>query len=1034
MLFAKERAELICRQLKEHIITKQVKITDWKVKEGCYIDVAEADSAKEEWKKFDTENDRWYGKDRHYWFRSEIIIPEDFDGKNLWIHIRTQLEDWDDGRNPQFLVFINGVPTQGLDINHLEIKLADSAKAGEKMQVDLQAYTGTLHNEFKLLVDIEERNEAVKDLYYDIQVPLWGLNRMDKDDRVRLLLETVINDTINLLDMRQIGSQLFYDSVKKASDYIRINLYENKETSGFDDVIATCIGHTHIDVAWLWTVAQVRQKSCRSFATVLKLMEEYPNYKFMSSQPQLYEFVKERHPELYQRIKDRVAEGRWEPEGGMWVEADCNLTSGESLVRQFLVGKTFFKNEFGKDNEILWLPDAFGYSAALPQIMKKSGVNYFMTTKLAWNEFNKIPNDTFWWEGIDGSRVFTYLITTLGVGQSETSFFTTYNGMLHPDAIMGGWNRYQNKEINNDILISYGYGDGGGGPTREMLETSKRMEKGIIGIPKVRQEASKTYFDELYERVKDSKRLPSWIGELYFEYHRGTLTSMGRNKRKNRKSEYRMMNLELLSVLARDKVAYPKTELDEMWKIILRNQFHDILPGSAIHEVYDVTDEEYAQIDQESGKLLDERLAMITPVEKEGISVFNSLGFVRNDVINLGDLDCNYVTDGVNEYPVQITDDGAICFVEGIPSKGYKGLTPITVEKEADAPFSITSEGIVTPFYDIKIDEYGQFTSIYDKEAEREILLPGQVGNELRVYEDKPLCFDNWNIDIFYQEKSWPVNEETKLEWTESGPVRATLKVTKKFLDCEFIQNIRFYAKDRRIDFETVIDWKLSQHLCKVHFPLDIHTDEATFDIQFGNVTRKIHQNTSWDVAKFETCGHKWADMSENGYGVSLMNDCKYGYSALDKKLSITLLKSGTEPNETADQEVHYMTYSLYPHMGTWRNGGTVKESFNLNVPAFILKGGKAGNNSSFMEIDKDNVVLETIKEAEDGSGIIIRLYEVNNERSKVTARFSDSFKSVEEVNLMENKENISSVISTADKEFSFNILPYEIKTFKLVF
>ena len=278
-------------------------------------------------------------------------------------------------------------------------------------------------------------------------------------------------------------------------------------------------------------------------------MDEYPEYKFMSSQPALYQFLKERYPETYEKIKERVKEGRWEPEGGMWVEADCNLTSGESLVRQFLYGKKFFKDEFGIDSRILWLPDVFGYSGALPQIMKKSGIKYFMTTKLAWNQINKVPYDTMMWRGIDGSEIFTHLITTLGVGQSEADFFTTYNGMLHPDAILGGWHRYQNKDINNDILIAFGYGDGGGGPTREMLETSKRMEKGIRGIPKVRQEFAGNYFEELEERVEGNKSLPVWEGELYFEYHRGTYTSMGRNKRSNRRCEQLLMDAELLEVL-----------------------------------------------------------------------------------------------------------------------------------------------------------------------------------------------------------------------------------------------------------------------------------------------------------------------------------------------------------------------------------------------------------------------------------------------------------------------------------------------------
>ena len=388
--------------------------------------------------------------------------------------------------------------------------------------------------------------------------------------------------------------------MEAAEAHIQEAIYE--KMGGYEEVIATCIGHTHIDVAWLWTVDQVRQKSCRSFATVLKLMEEYPDYHFMSSQPKLYSFVKERHPEMYQRIKGRVKEGRWEPEGGMWVKADCNLTSGESLVRQFQFGKRFFKEEFGVENKILWLPDVFGYSAALPQIMKKCGIEYFMTTKLAWNEFDKHPYDSFLWEGIDGSRIFTHLITTLGVGQSESSFFTTYNGMLHPDAIMGGWNRYQNKDINNDILVCFGYGDGGGGPTRDMME------------------------------------------------------------------------LELLSVLAemtgKEAPAYPKSELDRMWELILTNQFHDILPGSSIKEVYDQTKKEYADIEKTSGELIDKRLASLTDEKEEAITVWNTLGHERNDLVELPAFNGSALTDGADVYPVQKTADGAVAYVKGIPSKG----------------------------------------------------------------------------------------------------------------------------------------------------------------------------------------------------------------------------------------------------------------------------------------------------------------------------------------------------------------------------
>ncbi|MDE6055599.1 MAG: alpha-mannosidase, partial [Lachnospiraceae bacterium] len=500
-----------------------------------------------------------------------------------------------------------------------------------------------------------------------------------------------------------------------------------------------------------------------------------------------------------------------------WVEADCNLTSGESLVRQFMHGKRFFKEEFGVDNRILWLPDVFGYSGALPQIMKKCGIDYFMTTKLAWNQFNKIPYDTMRWRGIDGTEVLTHLITTLGVNQPIKDFFTTYNGMLHPDAIMGGWMRYQNKDINNDILVSYGYGDGGGGPTREMLETSIRMEKGVKGIPKVRQEFARTYFDELNERVSGNNRLPVWEGELYFEYHRGTLTSMARNKRSNRKSELGLMDLELLSVLTAPGMAYPQEELDAMWKVVLLNQFHDILPGSSIHEVYEVTKEEYGRLAEQLASMTAERRKAIAG-SGEAITIFNTTGQVRDDIVNLGELEGSVLmdSDGV-VYPIQKTKDGGIAFVRNLPSKGYKSFTVSdTASAVEKAPFTLVGEyQLETPFYTVKFDQQGMFTSIYDKENDREIVRQGERANLLRMYEDKPIYFDNWDIDIYYTEKFWDVDNVEHMEWTEIGAVRAVLEITRKASQSTIQQKIIFYADRRRIEFVTYVDWKEHQTLLK---------------------------------------------------------------------------------------------------------------------------------------------------------------------------------------------------------------------------
>ncbi len=1026
MRFIEDRISVICNELKELAFVKKEPVKGVVYKKGLYFYPYEADQSAEPWEEFDSKTMHWYGPDEHYWFRAEYTVPKSMDGKTLYLKVATQVDHWDYAKNPQFLLFVNGQMTQGMDLNHQTVMLERCAKEGETYTIDLQGYTGVMFAELTFTMETVEVDETINEIYYDIVVPLQGFSRMQEDDKVRKDLRTILNNTVNLLDLRTPYSEEFYQSIEEAHNYIQKALYE--DMSGYEDVIASCIGHTHIDVAWLWTVAQTREKVARSFSTVLKYMEEYPEYKFMSSQPALYQFLKERYPETYEKIKERVKEGRWEPEGGMWVEADCNLTSGESLVRQFLYGKKFFKDEFGIDSRILWLPDVFGYSGALPQIMKKSGIKYFMTTKLAWNQINKVPYDTMMWRGIDGSEIFTHLITTLGVGQSEADFFTTYNGMLHPDAILGGWHRYQNKDINNDILIAFGYGDGGGGPTREMLETSKRMEKGIRGIPKVRQEFAGNYFEELEERVEGNKSLPVWEGELYFEYHRGTYTSMGRNKRSNRRCEQLLMDAELLEVLTGTS---EKEEMDKIWRTVLLNQFHDILPGSSIAEVYEVTKKEYAEIESRLAEMIAEKLNLLMDGGQDKISVFNTLGFDRNDVVSLGDCHAAALTDESGKiYPVQETAQGAVAYITDIPAKGGKTLQLLDTVKEEASRIQITENGIETPFYRISIDENGLFTSIYDKECDREVLKAGEKGNLLRMYEDKPMHYDCWDIDMYYSEKYWDAEKADKIQWTEEGPVRATLEIQRTISNSVIKQKIHFYADSRRIDFSTWVDWKEHQHLLKVHFPVNIHSDEATFEVQFGNLKRKIHGNTSWDEARFESCGQKWMDISEGHYGVSLLNDCKYGYSAKDSNIALTLIKSGIEPNKTADQEEHVFTYALYPHKEVWCAAGTVQEAYKLNQPVYAAAGELKNSGKSFISTDKDNIIIETVKPAENGDGMIVRLYDCENSLTKATLTFAEGMlESVEECNLMEEKEVD---IEACGNSFTVSVKPYEIKNYRV--
>ena len=1029
MEFLDKRVQVICDELKREAVRQQLPIRDWRYKKGNFVHPADARADEAPFEPFDGERMHWYGPDAHYWFVADTLVPETFDEKPLWLRVRTQIDEWDDGKNPQFLLFLNGEPVQGLDMNHREVRLCRAARAGQPLCLELQSYTGTLHSEFSLIAELLEIDPEIEGLYWDLQVPLQAFSRLEPQSASRMALERVLNDAVNLLDLREAYSEAYMRSVCQARAYLAKHLYE--ELCGHDEVIASCIGHTHIDVAWWWTVEQTREKVGRSFATVLKLMDEYPDYKFMSSQPQLYAFLKERYPELYARVKQRVAEGRWEPEGGMWLEADCNLTSGESLVRQFIYGERFFREEFGTECRVLWLPDVFGYSGALPQIMKLCGIRYFMTTKLSWNQFDKIPYDTFLWRGIDGTEILTHLITTLGVGQPKERYFTTYNGMLHPDALIGAWERYQQKAINNDVLIAYGYGDGGGGPTRAMLETGERLARGVSGIPKVRQIGSRPYFEELDARVRGNKRLPVWEGELYFEYHRGTLTSMARNKRANRKAELRMMDLELLCTLASGAVPYPVDALDAMWKKMLLNQFHDILPGTAIHEVYEVTKAEYAALEKEADAIKDERLNSLFPPCGQ-VTVLNAKGFDSDELVRLCGVASGSLTDDQGEkYPIQPTEDGGVVWLKGLPAKGWRRYAVGEAAPE-DNPFRLTDENrLETPFYSVEFDESALITRLYDKENGREALKPEQKSNLLRMYEDKPIYYDNWDIDIFYTEKFWDVTDVSARRWTETGPVRATLEIERRVSNSVIRQKIRFYADSRRIDFETWVDWREHQHLLKVHFPTDVHSDEATFDIQFGSLKRKVHQNTSWDVARFESCGQKWMDFSEGHYGVSLLNDCKYGHSVKDGVIALTLIKSGIEPNPTADQEEHVFTYALYPHAGTWREGGTVREAYRLNQPAFAVAGANDIPRYSLCGTDRQNVMLETVKRAEDGDGWILRMYETDNALTPCTVYWNRPAGCAEECDCVENTlRPLAPVERTPGTAlFALTLKPYEIKT-----
>lgn len=1048
MIFLLERAQKIAQELQELIYPEQIPVPEYRVTKSRerYRDIQNLDTST--WSPC-RQQELWGGDREYFWFELLTEVPGDWAGKAVVLEISTGREGEWDAVNPQFSAYVDGVLRQGLDVNHREVVLTECAKAGETFRVIMSAFTGDANLHLKMDAKLKVLDREVQKFYFDISVPLEIAGLLEEDYEYNQILSAV-NEAVNCLDMRNISSAEFRISLKAAQEYIKKELYGKYSASLPAEVY--CVGHTHIDVAWLWTLAVTKDKAVRSFSTVLELMRQYPEYLFMSSQPQLYQYVKENAPEIYSQIKERVKEGRWEVEGGMFVEADCNLASGESLVRQFLYGKRFFRQEFGRDNEILWLPDVFGYSAALPQIMKKSGIRYFMTTKISWNEFNQMPYDTFLWEGIDGTEVLTHFITARDYKKAENGskgFETTYNGQLTASQIMGGWQRYTGKHLNQELLMAYGFGDGGGGPTAQMLERQRRMERGICGCPRTRPATAGEFFHKLEQKTAGNKYLPRWVGELYLEYHRGTYTSMARNKKYNRTSEFAWQNLELFSCLNQtlNQKPYPKEEIKAAWEVILRNQFHDILPGSSIKEVYEDSKKEYEECLEQNKTLTAEALkglAMQIAGKGKHLVVYNPDSFALKSAVNFTypkEQGVPVIFDEGIPLPVQRIGEESWLLQTGlVPAKGYTNYELCASKKvsqkeigEQQSQFKVTKSTMENQFFCLQINHKGQFSSIYDKKQGRELLKPGQCGNVMMTYEDKPHNYDAWDVNHYYVEKSWEVDQVSRMEVLETGPVRACLKITWDYLASQIEQYIYLYHAIPRIDIRHEIEWKEKQIFLRELYPVDIHAQEAVYEIQYGNVLRPTHKNTSWDAAKFEVCTHKWLDFSENAYGISVLNDCKYGCDVHQGVIGISLLKSAIHPNPDADREHHSFVISLFPHKGDFRQAGTIQQAYALNNPsqAVTAENGNAclPPSYSFVSSNQENVIIEAVKQAEDSKDIIVRVYECYNRRTKAELVFGTAIRGASECSLMEEEDTPAEY---TQNRIIFEILPYEIKTFKI--
>lgn len=770
------------------------------------------------------------------------------------------------------------------------------------------------------------------------------------------------------------------------------------------DLKVCAVGHAHIDTAWLWPLGESVRKTARTYASQLKLIEDYPGYVFGASAAQHYAWMKEFYPDIYARVKAAIAAGRWEVQGGMWVEADCNITGGESLIRQFVHGKNFFRDEFGVDVDNLWIPDVFGYSASLPQMMAKCGITTFLTQKISWNQFNEFPFNTFWWQGIDGSRVLTHFPPE-----------NNYNGEVLPSWLIKAQERFKEKDIVDGLMSLFGIGDGGGGPRPEHLERGARLAD-LEGCPPVRYGTAREFFAEL--RGKQDL-LKTWVGELYLELHRGTLTTQAYVKKCNRKLEHRLRELEMLWTA--HLPSYPIAAFDAIWKEALTLQFHDIIPGSSIRKVYEETNAAHDRL-LAACDGLQERFAATLPAG-DGVALFNSLStdFVGSVVLPAAFDGAGAATAHGAAVPTQVEDGATVARVR-IPAQGWLTLKP------AGAPGAAAGNGLVLENelvrYTFAAD--GRVVGAFDKQLGAELL--AAPGNRVSLYHDRPNFWDAWDIDKFYREERI-ADVAFAVEALGSGPVRSRLRLSGRIGDSSIVQTVTLEPGSRRLDFRTEVDWRESHRMLRVSFPAAVHAERAACEIQYGHLFRATHQNTSWDMAKFEVPAHRWVDISAADRGVALLNDCKYGYSVHGNVLDLNLLRSPTSPDPAADIGRHVFTYSLLAHPGDLHAGGVIAEAGRLNQPPVAFPGRSAPAATAPVSIGGDQgVELAVVKRAEKAEQVVIRLAETRGRHSAATIRLAKAGRLVP-CDIMEWTDGDP---GQPGSEHRVELAPFEIRTLKI--
>ncbi|MBI4419171.1 MAG: alpha-mannosidase [Ignavibacteriales bacterium] len=1023
----------ILPSVQRHIYPAIVPISDWKIKVGDIPNGFAPSLNDNNWTPITPPQARWGAYDTTFWFRSKVTIPPGFANQPLAL-----LLDFSEG-----LLFVNGKAHHGLDGHHWAVPLTPRARAGQTYSLAVQAHSGRKkeQNEFRQ-ADLAVVNPTARALHSGLSL----LRDLEKfygqgSPESKEIRELIRRSLIYLKYFKPDGEE-YPNAIGRAYRFLTQTLEAEFRTEIPGKIHV--LGQSHLDVAWLWTLRETRRKAARTFSSALRLMEEFPEFRFAQSQPLLLDFVKSDHPELYKLIRQRIAEGRWEPVGAMWVEPDCQMPSGESLIRHIARGKRFVKQEFGIDIDTAWLPDSFGFPWSLPQILVKSGIRYFFTTKLSWNDTTAFPYNSFRWQGIDGTQVLAHM-PPVGL-----------EGQIKPADFRKNWERFSQQEQLSDVLQTYGHGDGGGGPTAGDLHALSFMQQ-LPALPTVRITSLKEFCLKLEEH---SKELPVWSDDLYLEKHRGTFSTNGRIKKAHRVSERALYTAELLSVLALlcSGRKYPEADLEKSWKRLLQNQFHDILAGTVIQDAAEEALKDFDRIRAVAESVVKSSATVLSRsvrrrAKEFHFSVFNTLPWTRSAYVEvpIKSKERNFrVTDARGksvEYQIIARAKGVttiLCYVEDIPPVSAVHLTiiPTDTKRDIEAQWKASTRLIETPIYRIRMDSQGNFTSIQDKKSRKEVLKKGQRGNALQSFHDAPDEWEAWDLEGGYDNRKADVLRFKSARVAEEGPLRMTIEVIRRSDRGSIVQQrIQLFHRSPLIEFRTRLVWNDSNILVKAAFPLNVHSSALRCEVPFGSQERTTKPKTPAERAKFEVPVHQWMDISDPKFGVSLLNDGKYGCDAKESTMRLTLIRSPHYPHPidprastdsaVTDQGDQEFSYALYPHQGDWRKAETVRRAREFNHPVLVWSNVEPREFPPLLHSLPSNILADSIKRADNGDGIVIRLHEAHGQVTRCTLQSGFGILQAEECDLM---EQVHTKLKTSKGGIPLKFSPFEIKTLRVRF